>query len=189
MPSGGNVTRLLTELREGNEHARSELIAVLYDELHRIAARYMRGERPNHTLQATALVNEAYLQLAKQSDVKWQNRAHFLAVAATTMRSLLIDHARARNAEKRGGGQPKLSLEESLVLAEGRQGELLALDEALKKLTAFAPRESQIVEMRYFGGLSMEEIAEVLQISVKTVKRDWRRAKDWLHSQVTADRA
>jgi RNA polymerase sigma factor (TIGR02999 family) len=187
MSSGGQVTRLLAELRQGNERARSELITLIYDELHRMAARYMRSERPNHTLQATALVNEAYLQLSKQQGANWQNRTHFLAVAATTMRSLLIDYARARSADKRGGGQPKLSLEESLVFAEGRSGVLLALDEALKKLAEFAPRESRVVELRFFGGLSVEETAEVLQVSAKTVKRDWRRAKDWLHGQIRVE--
>lgn len=188
MPSGGEVTRLLAELRGGNERARSELITLIYDELHRMAARYMRSERPNHTLQATALVHEAYLQLSRQQDANWQNRAHFLAVAATTMRSILIDYARARGAEKRGGGQPKLSLEESLVLTAGRREELLALDAALHQLAEFAPRESRVVELRYFGGLSVEETAEVLQVSEKTVKRDWRRAKDWLHSQIAVEK-
>jgi len=188
MSSGGQVTRLLAELRGGNEGARSELIALVYDELHRIAARYMRNERPEHTLQATALVNEAYLQLSRQQHSNWQDRAHFFAVAATTMRSILIDYARARNADKRGGGQPRLSLEESLVFAEGRSGELLALDEALKKLAEFAPRESRVVELRYFGGLSVEETAEVLQVSPKTVKRDWRRAKDWMYSQIRVEK-
>ncbi|HEY6291341.1 MAG TPA: sigma-70 family RNA polymerase sigma factor [Terriglobia bacterium] len=184
MTSGQEVTRLLAELRDGNQQARSELIALVYNELRRMAARYMRSERPGHTLQATALVHEAYLQIFKQQDVSWQNRAHFLAVAATTMRSILIDHARARSAGKRGGGQPRLSLEESLVFTEGRSEELLALDEALKQLAEFAPRESQIVELRYFGGLSVEETAEALQVSPRTVKRDWRRAQDWLYAQI-----
>jgi len=184
MSSSGEVTNLLAELRGGNESARSELIRLVYDELHRMAARYMRGERPNHTLQATALVHEAYLQLTKREDANWQNRAHFLAVAASTMRSVLIDYARARNAEKRGGGQPKLALEESLLVDAGRSREILALDAALKKLAEFAPRESRVVEMRYFGGLSVEETAEVLQVSPKTVMRDWRRAKVWLHGQI-----
>jgi RNA polymerase sigma factor (TIGR02999 family) len=188
MSSGGEVTRLLAELRGGNERACTELIALVYDELHRIAARYMRSERPGHTLQATALVHEAYLQLSKQQDANWQNRAHFLAVAATTMRSILIDYACARSADKRGSGQPRFSLEESLVFAEGRSGELLALDEALKKLAEFAPRESRVVELRYFGGLSVEETAEVLQVSPKTVKRDWRRAKDWLYGQIRVEK-
>jgi RNA polymerase sigma factor (TIGR02999 family) len=184
MASGGEVTRLLAELRDGNQHARSELIALVYPELRRMAARYMRSERPDHTLQATALVHEAYLQLVKKQDVSWQNRAHFLAVAATTMRSILIDYARARVADKRGRSQPKVSLEESLVFSEERSGQLLALDEALEKLARFAPRESQVVELLYFGGLSVEEAAEVLQVSPKTVKRDWRRAKDWLHGEI-----
>jgi RNA polymerase sigma factor (TIGR02999 family) len=162
-------------------------VALVYDELHRLAARYMRSERPEHTLQATALVHEAYIQLIRQQDVSWQNRAHFLAVAAATMRSILIDYARARSANKRGGGQRKFALEESLVFNEGRSAEVLALDQALKKLAEFAPRESEVVELRYFGGLSVEETAEVLQVSPKTVKRDWRRAKDWLHSQIKAD--
>jgi RNA polymerase sigma factor (TIGR02999 family) len=187
MSSGGQVTHLLAEVREGNERARAELIALIYDELHRMAARYMRSERTNHTLQATALVHEAYLQLSQQQDAIWQNRAHFLAVAATTMRSILIDYARARSADKRGGGQPKLSLEESLVFAQSRSAALLALDEALEKLAEFAPRESRVVELRYFGGLSVEDVAEVLQVSPKTVKRDWRRAKDWLHGQIRVD--
>jgi RNA polymerase sigma factor (TIGR02999 family) len=187
MSSPGQFTRLLFELREGDEGARSELIALVYGELHRLAARYMRRERPDHTLQATALVHEAYLQLSQQQDANWQNRAHFLAVAATTMRSILIDYARAHRADKRGGGEPKLSLEESLVFAKGRSADLLALDEALEKLAAFAPREGRVVELRYFGGLSVEEVAEVLQISPKTVNRDWRRAKDWLHGQIRGD--
>jgi RNA polymerase sigma factor (TIGR02999 family) len=188
MSSTGEVTRLLAEWREGNEHARSELFNLIYNELRRMAARHMRSERPNHTLQPTALVHEVYLQLARQAEPNWQNRAHFHAIAATTMRSILIDYARARNAEKRGGGHVNLSLEESLVFAEGRSTELLALDGALKKLAEFAPRESQVVELRYFGGLSAEETAEVLKISEKTIKRDWRRAKDWLNSQVRVEK-
>ncbi len=187
MPSEGEVTRLLGELKEGNQQPRSQLIAVVYDELRRLAARYMRRERTEHTLQPTALVHEAYIQLFKQQNVSWRNRAHFLAVAATTMRSILIDYARAHAAEKRGGSQRKLALEESLVFSEGRSGELLRLDQALKELAEFAPREGRVVELRYFGGLSVEETAEVLQVSPKTVKRDWRRAKDWLHSQIKPD--
>jgi RNA polymerase sigma factor (TIGR02999 family) len=188
MTSGGEVTRLLAELRAGNQQARSELVALVYPELRRVAARYMRAERHDHTLQATALVHEAYLRLLKKQDASWQNRAHFLGVAATTMRSILIDYARARVADKRGANQPKLSLEESLVFDEGRSGQLLALDEALEKLAEFAPRESQVVELRYFGGLSVEETAEVLQVSPRTVELDWRRAKNWLHSQIKGEK-
>ena len=188
MSSGEEVTRLLAEMRQGDERARSRLITLVYDELHRMAARYMRSERPNHTLQATALVHEAYLQLSKQHPAGWKDRAHFLAVAATNMRAILVDYARARGADKRGGGQPRLSLEESLVLAQGRSGELLALDEALKKLAEFAPRESRVVELRYFGGLSVEETAEALQVSEKTVKRDWRHARNWLHGQIRVEK-
>jgi len=189
MSSGGEVTRLLAELRDGNEHARSRLFTLVYTELRRIAARYMRNERPNHTLEPTALEHVAYFQLAKQPEPDWQNGAHFLAIAATTMRTILIDYARARSAEKRGGGQANLSLEESLVFAEGSMGELPALDDALKRLAEFAPGESQVVELCYFGGPSVEETTEVLEVSEKTVERDWRRAKDWLHSQFLLEKA
>jgi RNA polymerase sigma factor (TIGR02999 family) len=156
------------------------LLPLVYEELRRLAARYMKGERRDHTLDATALVNEAYLRLIEVQHVQWNNRAHFFAMAATLMRRILVDAARARGYQKRGGGVPMLSLEEALVVSTQPGADLVALDDALTALAAIDARKSQVVEMRFFGGLSLEETAEALHVSRDTVKRDWRMAKLWL---------
>jgi len=179
-----DVTLLLAELTKGNERAASQLIPLVYDELRRLAGRYMRRERPDHTLQATALVHEAYLKLVEQRSVDWQSRAHFFGIAAQIMRRILIDHARGYLREKRGGGQEAVPLNEALVFSPEQSHELLKLDESLHRLTALDPRQGKIVELRFFGGLTVEETAEVLGISPKTVKRDWSVAKAWLHGDL-----
>jgi RNA polymerase sigma-70 factor, ECF subfamily len=180
----GDVTRLLNELRDGNRAAEEQLIPLVYDELRRQVAHYMRGERPNHTLQRTAPVHEAYLRLVKQRKTP-QNRDHFFAMAAKLMGCILLDHARARRTAKRGAAQPPIRLEEGFVLAEERSGELVALDEALQRVAHFDPRLDRVVELRFFGGLSVEDTAEVLGVSPRTVKRDWNAAKAWLHGEIT----
>lgn len=185
---------MLAELRSGNKEALAKLIPLVYDELHRLAEHYMRNERIGHTLQPTALINEAYLRLASAEKANWQHRAHFVAVAAGTMRRVLIDHARKQKAAKRGGKQAALPLEDSpeflsAVLREERSEELIALDEALTRLQELDPRQSQVVELRFFGGLTVEETAEVLGISPKTVKRDWAVARAWLHGEMSKDRS
>ena len=184
MSSQGDVTRLLLEIRRGNSRAESALIPLIYNELRHLAAHYMRRERPDHTLQATALVHEAYLRLANQRDVTWQNRAHFFAVAGSLMRRILVDHARVHRRSKRGGTQHKISLEDVLLFSEAQSEELIELDSALSLLAKELPRQSQIVELRFFGGLSVEEIAEVLKVSPKTVKRDWSVARAWLYREI-----
>jgi len=173
------VTVLLAKLRDGHGDAVNELVPLLYDELHRLAASYFRRERSDHTLQPTALVNEAYLRLVDQ-DVQWQNRNHFFGVAAQVMRRILVDHARSRQAAKRGGQLPKLSLDQAIVYSPERSGELLVVDELLERLTRFDPQQGRIVELRVFGGLTVDQAAEVLGISAATVKRDWSVAKAWL---------
>jgi RNA polymerase sigma factor (TIGR02999 family) len=173
------ITRLLLEWRKGDPSALDKLMPLVYAELRRLARYYMAGERPGHTLQTTALIHEAYLRLVDHQEMEWQNRAHFFAVAARAMRRILVDHARTRDAAKRGRGARKMSLEDAAALAE-RPPELIALDEALSDLASVDPRKSQVVEFRYFGGLSVEETAEVLGISPVTVMRDWNTAKAWL---------
>jgi RNA polymerase sigma factor (TIGR02999 family) len=158
---------------------------LVYDQLHRLAERYMAQERPGHTLQTTALVNEAYLRLVDSTQANWQNRAQFFAVCAQLMRRILVDWARARQALKRGGDVRPLDLEEALVVAEGGGPDLVALDDALKALAAVDPRKSQVVELRFFGGLGVEETAGVLKVSVETVTRDWRLAKRWLRRELS----
>lgn len=185
MPCEGEITRLLVEIKGGNRRAQSELMPLVYAELRRLARGYMRGERPDHTLQATALVHEAYLKLVEEPAIDWQGRAHFFAVAAQLMRRILVDHARAHQAAKRGGLDHKISLEEELIFSEAKSAELLALDEALVRLAEQDPRQARIVELRFFGGLSIEEIAEVLQISPRTVKRDWNMARAWLYEEIS----
>jgi RNA polymerase sigma factor (TIGR02999 family) len=180
-PSPIDVTTLLYEVRKGNPRAASELIPLVYDELHRLANRCMRGERANHTLQATVLVHDAYLQLLQQRSIDWRNRAHFFGVAAQVMRHLLIDYARAHAREKRNRGQAAVPLDKALVVSHEKSAQLLDLDEALKQLAKLDPRQERIVELRFFGGLSVEEAAEVLGISPITVKRDWIVAKSWLY--------
>lgn len=182
-PSPGEITRLLNELRSGNREAEAHLMPLVYDELRRRAAYYMRGERTDHTLQPTALVHEVYLRLVEQREVP-QNRAHFLAVAAHLMRRILVDHARARKAEKRPTPKQRISLDQALVFSEGKSDELIALDEALGRLAQWDARQSHIVELRFFGGLSVEETAEVTGLSPRQVKRDWSVAKAWLHGEL-----
>ncbi|MDA2933318.1 sigma-70 family RNA polymerase sigma factor [Acidobacteria bacterium AH-259-D05] len=185
MPSHpGEVTQLLMELKRGNQDVLNQLLPLLYDELRRLARHYMRQERMGHTLESAALVNEAYLRLVELDKVNWQDRAHFVAVAAGIMRRLLIDHARKRQTAKRGGDREKLPLEEGELLSQKQSEELVELDEALTRLEALDRRQSQIVEVRFFGGLTVEETAEVLGISSKTVKRDWAVARAWLRGEI-----
>ena len=179
-PSPHEVTQLLQAWSKGQQGALDKLLPVVYEELHRLAQRYMAHERPDHTLQTTALVNEAYLRLVDSAQASWQNRAHFFAVCAQVMRRILVDGARSRQALKRGGDVPPLALEEALAMAEVPGKDLVALDDALKALAAVDPRKSQVVEMRFFGGLSVNETAEVLKVSADTVKRDWTLARSWL---------
>ena len=181
------VTQLLCDLRSGDSSALEKLIPLVQPELQRLAHGYMNRERPGHTLQTTALLNDAYLNLADETQPQWQNRAHFFAVAAQLMRRIMVGHARHRQALKRGGGTVKVTLEDSLVWTGTRSAELLALDEALEKLAAVDRRKAEVVEMRYFGGLTMEEIAEVLNIHVNTAKRDWSAARAWLFAALSGE--
>jgi RNA polymerase sigma-70 factor, ECF subfamily len=185
-PGGEDVTILLAELTKGNEEAASRLIPLVYAELRRLAASYMRRERSDHTLQPTALVHEAYLKLIQQRSVDWQSRAHFFGIAAQVMRRILVDHARGHLREKRGGGQRPVPMDEALVFAPEQSAELLKLDQALERLTKLDPRQGKIVELRFFGGLTVEQTADLLGISPKTVKRDWSMAKAWLHGELKA---
>ena len=180
-----SVPELLERLRGGDQAALDQLVTALYAELHRIAARHLRGERTGHTLQATALVHEAFLRLTEQN-ASWQNKAHFFGIASQVMRHILIDHARGRMRAKRGGGQQRILLDEALLLSDALSEELLALDQALERLAKLDPRQARIVELRFFGGLSVEEAAEVAGISPKTVKRDWSLAKAWLYQELRA---
>ncbi|HEY6290388.1 MAG TPA: sigma-70 family RNA polymerase sigma factor [Terriglobia bacterium] len=184
MTGAGEITRLLIELKGGNPQAQSELIPLVYEELRRVARSYMRGERAGHTLQPTALVNEAYLRLVEGPAINWQNRAHFFAVAAQLMRRVLVDHARARRAVKRGGNECRVSMDAALAFTGGKDADVLALDEALDRLAERDPRQARIVEIRFFGGLSEQETAEVLGISTRTVKRDWSVARAWLYKEI-----
>ena len=184
-PPAHRVTQLLVRWREGDPHALDELMPLVYKELRRLAAHYMRGERPGHTLQTSALVNEAYLRLAGHEEIQWQDRAHFFAVAAQAMRRILVDHARRRDNLKRGGGALRVALDDdAVIVSAGRVAEVVALDEALARLAEVAPRKSQLVELRFFGGLSIEETAEVLGVSPGTVMRDWTFAKAWLRREI-----
>jgi RNA polymerase sigma factor (TIGR02999 family) len=181
-----DVTRLLVKWTDGDASALEELMPLVYSELRKLAGRYLRRERSNHTLQSTALVHEAYLRLVDQKQVRWQNRAHFFAVAAQMIRRILVDHARATQAEKRGGGVCKLALDEALAVPEARDLNLVALDDALTGLAAIDLQQSKIVELRFFAGLSIEDTAEVLGISPATVKRDWTMAKAWLYRDLNS---
>lgn len=181
------VTQLLSDWRSGDRVALEKLIPLVQPELQRLAHRYMSRERPGHTLQTTALLNDAYLELSDKTHPQWQNRAHFFAVAAQLMRRIMVDHARQRQALKRGGGAIKVTLDDSIMSAESRSAELLALDEAMEKLAAFDQRKADVVEMRYFGGLTMEEIAEVMKIHVNTVMRDWKAARAWLFAALNGE--
>lgn len=179
------VTQLLADWGKGDRSALDKLFPLVQSELRRIAQRQMSQERPGHTLQATALVNEAYLKLAGQQGFDWQNRAHFFAVCAQVMRHILIDHARAHARDKRGGGAIQVSLNEALVVAEDQAAHFIALDEALRVLEHLDPQKGKIVELRYFGGLSIEEAAEVMNVSPRTVRREWQRARAWLYRMMT----
>jgi RNA polymerase sigma factor (TIGR02999 family) len=178
--SSHDVSHLLARWRNGDEAALQELVPIVHDELRRLARRQMVGERPDHTLQPTALVNEAYLRLANLKEMQWQDRAHFFAMAARMMRRILVDVARSRGYQKRGGGAKRVSFTLALDVAEGRPTDVVALDHALEALAHVDERKSQVVELRFFGGLSIEETAEALNVSRETVKRDWTFAKMWL---------
>lgn len=182
--ASAEVTVILTKLTSGDRQAASDLVPLVYQELHKIAARYMRRERIDHTLQTTALVHEAYLKLVEQRSVNWQSRAHFFGVAAQIMRRILVDHARKQMREKRNGGVRALPLMEGLVFTPDSRVNLVELDAALERLAAIDGRQAKIVELRFFGGLTVEEAAEVLGMSAKTVKRDWSMAKAWLHGEL-----
>ena len=184
-PASGEVTRLLGELRRGSPDAEAKLLPLVYEHLHRLAAHYMRQERQDHTLQATALLNEAYLRLVSQEKTEWQDRAHFFGVAARLMREILVDHARARQAGKRGGLVEKLPLDEAHDFSPAKSRELVELDDALRSLEKLDPQQARIVELRFFAGLTVEETAEVLGISPRTVKRDWSVARAWLHGELS----
>jgi RNA polymerase sigma-70 factor (ECF subfamily) len=188
MVATASVTELLNDWQHGDRNALAKLTPLIYDELRRIAHRYVQRERNGHTLQTTALVHEAYLRLAGNEEVAWQNRAHFFAVTAQVMRHILIDHARRRRFLKHGGEFQQVALEEASVMSGERAAELIALDEALEELKKIDSRKCSVVELRYFGGLSLEETAEVLEVSMMTVRRDWRAAKAWLFKAVTSDK-
>jgi RNA polymerase sigma factor (TIGR02999 family) len=186
--SGPQVTQLLRAWSAGDQGALELLMPIVYDELHRLAQRYMADERPGHTLQATALVNEAYVRLANAAGSGWHDRAHFFAVSARVMRRILVDWARSRRAQKRGSDVPALELQENLAVVPGKSGnDLIAIDDALTTLAALDSRQSQIVEMRFFGGLSVKETAEVLTVSEETVRRDWKVAKSWLRRELSLE--
>jgi RNA polymerase sigma-70 factor, ECF subfamily len=178
------VSGLLAEWNKGNDAARDELIPLVYDELRRLARRHMSRERSSHSLQATALVNEAYLRLADQRQLHLQSRAHFFALASHMMRRILVDYARKRNYAKRGGAARHVSLDEAMIVCAEKAPDVVALDEAMTRLASIDPRKSQVVELRYFGGLNFEEVAEILKVSAITVRRDWSTAKAWLYREV-----
>ena len=179
-----DITQMLINWRNGDERALDRLMPAVYQELHRIASGYLSKERPNHTLQPTALIHEAYLQLVKEQDAQWQNRKHFYRVAAQVMRNILVNHALARKAEKRGGGDTTVSLDETIAVSEKCHWDIVALNGALNNLATVDARKSQLVELRFFAGLSMEEIAEVMGLSLTTVNREWRLTKAWLHGEI-----
>jgi len=178
------VTELLVDWSRGDQEAHDKLIPLVYEELHKLASRYLRRERTNHTLQTTALVHEAYLKLVDQKAANWQNRAQFYGVASQLMRRILVDHARRHRASKRGGSYYKLTLDEALVSSEEKDAELLSLDEALERLAAIDPQQGRVVELRIFGGLTLEESAEALKISPRTARREWSMAKAWLRKEI-----
>lgn len=184
----GSITYLLAEFSQGNRNVEGELAELVYADLRRLAARYMRRERGNHTLQATALVNEAWARLADAPNVGWQDRAHFFAIAAHNMRQILVDHARRRRAAKRGGIQQQITLDDNLAGQQQNAVDLLALNEALERLKAMDARACRIVELHSFGGLSFEEMALVLEVSPRTIKRDWSMARAWLHGELAKSR-
>jgi RNA polymerase sigma factor (TIGR02999 family) len=185
LPEGRDVTGLLRAWSAGDRTALDELTALVYEDLHRLARRHLRSERPDHSLQTTALVNEAYLRLVNYTRLEVLDRAHFFAVSAQAMRRILVDHARRRNA-KRGGDRQRVSLDQASTIEDARSTDLVALDDALRALTERDPRKARVVEMRYFGGLTVDEVASVLGVSAVTVMRDWRVAKAWLYRELTA---
>jgi RNA polymerase sigma factor (TIGR02999 family) len=186
-PSLDEVTHLLLDWSNGNEAALERLTPLVYEELHRLARRHMRRERPGHTLQTSALVNEAYVRLIDQRRVHWQSRAQFFSIASRLMRRILVDYARGHNRDKRGGGALQVSLDEAALVSQERAAELIALDDALSSLAAIDQRKTQVVELRFFGGMSVEETAEVLKVSAVTVMRDWSTAKAWLKRAIETE--
>ncbi|PYJ28826.1 MAG: RNA polymerase subunit sigma-70 [Verrucomicrobia bacterium] len=178
------VTQLLQQWSHGDDSALAELTPLVYEELRRLAHHYMEGERPDHTLQTTALVNEAYLRLADQTNPNWQSRAHFFAVAARAMRQILVSYARSNRAQKRGGGAAKIELDEAAIMSPEQSNEIVDVHEALERLATLDERKAQVVELKYFGGLNHDEIAEVLKVSTITVRRDWMFAKTWLYDEL-----
>jgi RNA polymerase sigma factor (TIGR02999 family) len=187
VPNHKKVSELLVAWSKGNEAARDELIPLVYRELRRLAGHYMALERGGHSLQATALVNEAYLRLVDQGEVQWQGRAHFFALASRMMRHILVDTARKRQGAKRGGDALRVTLDEAMIVSAEKAPEIVALDDALTALAEIDPRRSQVVELKYFGGLSIEEIAGILEVSAITVRRDWNTAKAWLYRAIGGD--
>ncbi|HKX27957.1 MAG TPA: sigma-70 family RNA polymerase sigma factor [Blastocatellia bacterium] len=185
MTSPATITQLLIKWRNGDQAALDELLPLVYGELRRLAGYYLRQERPGHTLQPTALVHEAYLRLVGEKEIDWQNRAHFFGIAAVRIRRILVEHARSRQAAKRGGGEYRLALSEADRLAEKPDVNLVALDDALQRLEALDPHKSRVVELRYFAGLTIEETAEVLDVSPAKVKRDWSMARAWLRNEIS----
>jgi RNA polymerase sigma-70 factor, ECF subfamily len=183
-PSSQEITQLLLAWSDGDQAALEKLTPLVYAELRRLAKGYMFGERPGHTLQTTALINEAYMRLIDWKNVRWQGRAHFFGVAAQVMRRILVDFARARHYAKRGGAAQQVSLDEAVTIHEDRSAELIALDEALKSLAEIDPRKSQVVELRFFGGLNAKETAEALKVSQRTVEREWNLARAWLYREL-----
>jgi len=181
------VTELLAKWSHGDDAALAELTPLVYEELRRLAHHYMEGQRPNHTLQTTALVNEAYLRLADQTNPNWQNRAHFFAVAARAMRQILVSYARSQQSQKRGGGALKVDLDEAALVSPQESKEIVNLHEALEQLSALDSRKAQVVELKFFGGLNYDEMAEVLKISRITVRRDWEFAKVWLYTELHSE--
>jgi RNA polymerase sigma factor (TIGR02999 family) len=181
-----HVTQLLIAWGDGDRTAFDKLMPLVYEELRKLAHHYISRERPGHTLQTSALINEAYLRLVDQDNIQWQSRAHFFGIAARLMRQILVDYARKRSYAKRGGDAHRVPLDEALIVSEERASDIVALDDALNRLAEFDPRQSQIVELRFFGGLSIEETAEVLGVSPGTVMRDWTMAKAWLRTAVSS---
>jgi RNA polymerase sigma factor (TIGR02999 family) len=186
-PSPQDITELLLDWSNGNQAALDQLMPLVYEELHRLAHQYMARERHEHTLQTSALLNEAYLRLVNQKNVRWENRAQFFGIAAKLMRQILVDHARQRHRMKRGGDVRQVPLDEAVIVSPDRAAEMMALDDALKTLATVDPRKSQILELRFFGGLPIEETAEVLGVSPGTVMRDWTLAKAWLRMEMTRE--
>jgi RNA polymerase sigma factor (TIGR02999 family) len=186
-PLRNQITQLLVAWSDGDQTARDKLMPLVYEELHRLAHQYMKRESPGHTLQTSALVNEAFVKLVDQRNVLWRNRAHFYGIAAQLMRRILVDHARSRKTAKRGGGVPAMSFDDGLYISKKRSGEVVAVHEALEQLAKFDQRKGQIVELRFFGGLSIDETAEVLGVSPGTVMRDWTLAKAWLLREISPE--